>query len=174
MVRLLQQLLSAQHQIMIPYFYYDVDPVPQEIIQINKSIPFNQKDFADMTGCTKTFGKYDIHTQTGLQPAIEVTTLEAGYQGEGYRNSIPARAIAKLNVRLVAHQNPDHIARNFQNWIEKAVPTYCTVQVKIAGTSPALKINLKNPYTEKAGEILQKVYNKQVVIKYCGGSVPIV
>ena len=56
---------------------------------------------------------YSLYERTGIRPAVEITGIPGGYQGPGMKAVIPARASAKVNVRLVPNQTSAEIAASF-------------------------------------------------------------
>lgn len=111
---------------------------------------------------------------TGLGPAIEITGFTSGYNGDGFRNSIPCRSNAKINIRSGPNQNPKDLALSLKKFILANKPKFAQIkfgQVEIASSA---SFELKNKYAKKAEKILEEVYGKKVIYKSSGGTLPIV
>jgi acetylornithine deacetylase/succinyl-diaminopimelate desuccinylase-like protein len=99
--------------------------------------------------------------------------MESGYNGVGYRNSVPSFAIVKLNFRLVAGQEPKKIIPLIKKFIRASVPDYVDVTVSADDMAESSRLSIENPYAKKADKILGKVFKKKVLYKYSGGTLPI-
>ncbi|NCQ82603.1 M20 family dipeptidase [bacterium] len=81
---------------------------------------------------------------------------------------MPSTATAKLNIRTVANQNPDHIIKNIAHWLQKKVPDYVSIVIDASDPYPAMKTDLSNAYLQKAVAILETVYDKKVIYHFSG------
>lgn len=175
LIQLLDPLFGNAYHITIPGFYKHVDDPDEKTKREIEKIPFDMNRFHKLTGTKKllTENGYDLYTQTGLRPTAQITGIEAGYTGTGYRNSIPPKATAKINFRLTAAQDPDEIADLFANWVQENTPDYVTAKVRAEQKSPGTILNLDNSYTKTARELLEDTYDRDVIITYVGGTLPI-
>lgn len=109
-----------------------------------------------------------------LQPSIEVTSIFAGYHGEGYRNSIPGSATAKINVRLVKSQEPERLFKLFEQFIKKELSKHASYTLQFDHPHNAVKLDLSNKYVTKASKLLRHVYGQSPLYTYSGGAIPVV
>ena len=116
---------------------------------------------------------YDIVTANGLMPTIQISGLQSGYTGEGYRNAIPYTTTIKLNFRFAPGQDPEKTVELFKAWVAKQLPTYVDFTIETSDPYPAITINTENDAVKKAADILGKIYNKQAVYRYCGDAIPV-
>ena len=56
---------------------------------------------------------------TWARPTFEVNGLLSGFTGEGAKTVLPAVAMAKVSMRLVPDQDPDKIAKLFEDYVRK-------------------------------------------------------
>lgn len=112
--------------------------------------------------------------KVGLEPAIEITSLISGYTGEGFRNSIPAKAVAKINIRSAPKQNPDELVKIFKKFVLDQKPKFAKIHFRTEKSSEGAILDLENSFAKKAKKLLENVYKKRVIIKNCGGTLPIV
>src|SRR4029079_4459454 len=89
-----------------------------------KRLPFNERRYAKDLGAPKLFGEsgYSTLERGCARPAFEVNGMLGGFTGEGAKTVIPAVAMAKVSMRLVPNQDPDKIARLFEDYVKKVAP----------------------------------------------------
>lgn len=176
LVNLLAKIYDDKWHVTVPDFYEGVDEITPEMLANDAKIPFSKEEYEHISGTKALLMEdgYDFYTQTGLRPSIQVTGIETGYNGEGYRNSIPAKATAKINFRLVLHQEPEKVAAAFEAWVKQQLPPYATATVEMTDPYNGIKLEVNNPFVEKAVRKLKQAFGKDPVYKYDGGGLPIV
>ncbi len=94
--------------------------------------------------------------------------------GVGINAIIPARAGAKVSMRLVPDQKPAEIAAAFQAHVEAhALPGTRVEVLSVHGAEPVL-IDARGPIVEAAMDALEAEWGKRPVRVREGGSIPIV
>jgi acetylornithine deacetylase/succinyl-diaminopimelate desuccinylase-like protein len=171
MTKFLASLYDDDNKITIPQFYTDVQEIKEK-----STIPFDEKEYEKITGAKtlKTEPEYDFHTQIGLRPTIQITGLQSGYVGNGYRNSIPSSATAKINFRLVKNQKAEVIVDLFENYCKKMTPDYVDGKLEFHHLHEGIKLDINNEYIHKAEKLLAESYGVPPLKKYSGGGLPIV
>lgn len=176
MVKFIASLYDENNSITVEEFYDDVDEIKGMIKKNNEELPFDEPEYLKVAGVKALVREkgFDVNSQVALRPSIQVTGFQSGYVGEGYRNSIPARTVAKINFRLVKSQNPNEIIKLFREHLKKVMPDY--VEYEFVATEPyeGIKLDLDNEIVTKTKQILEKVYGEKVVFKFSGGGLPIV
>ena len=97
MANVLSKIVDESGKVLVPNFFDKVDPIEGELKENNESLPFNESEYMRVEGVnylTKISG-VDVVSQVGLLPTIQITGLNSGYVGEGYRNSVPSVTTAK-------------------------------------------------------------------------------
>jgi acetylornithine deacetylase/succinyl-diaminopimelate desuccinylase-like protein len=174
-IKILNTFFDKEDRVLIKGFYEKIEKIDKEIIRLNKKLPFNEKKFKKETGVKKLFTKdLDFYTKTGLWATIQLTGLSGGYFGEGFRNAVPHSALAKINIRFVEKQEAKEIVKKIKSHLKKVAPSYVNYKLRVKEIAPAVKLDLNNPYTKKAKEVLKKVFKKEPVFKFSGGGLPIV
>ncbi len=141
-----------------------------------KRLPFNETRYRKELGAPKLFGEsgYTTLERTWARPTLEVNGLLAGFTGEGAKTVIPAVSMAKVSMRLVPDQDPDTIAKLFEDYVRKVTPK--TVEVKVTrmhGGKPWMT-DFDNPFVQAAGRAIEKGFGKTPVFNREGGSIPVV
>ena len=131
LAQILAQMKDRGGRIKIPGFYDDVRALPEEERAEWKKLPFNETRYRKELGAPKLFGEsgYSTLERVWARPTFEVNGLLAGFTGEGAKTVIPAVAMAKVSMRLVPDQDPDKIAKLFEEYVKKVAPK--TVELKV-------------------------------------------
>jgi len=173
--KVIASLYDAECKIAVPGFYKDMMPPDMAVVNANKVIPFSIEEYQRITGRKAMLNQdgYDFYSQTGLLPAIEVSGIQAGYMGQGYRNAIPCKASAKINFRLVKNQDPLHIAEVFRAYIRTVLPAYADFEFEMTDPYDGIIIDTENEYFQGVKNILESIWGAKAILKYNGGGLPI-
>src|SRR5260370_24057805 len=106
--------------------------------------------------------------------SIEVNSLRGGFIGEGAKTVIPARALAKLSTRLVAHQTPKEATEQVQKAVIAVCPKGVTAEFRAIHSAPPSLVNPDNRYIQAAAEAMRQIFGRETVYIRSGGSIPIV
>lgn len=169
--RLISKLQNEDNEITIPEFYSDV-------LDIDNSIAskIDIKEYQKNTGtkALTTEKGYDLYTQVGQRPSLEITGVQSGYVGEGYRNSIPGKAVIKFNFRLVKNQTPEKVIELFKKFLKENLSDYVDYVFDAEASNNPVRIDANNKYVLKAEKILSEIFKSEVGHRYVGGSEPVV
>lgn len=173
---IIAQLKDQDGVIQIPGFYDKVNELSDEDREAYKKLPFDEKGYKEKLGLKALKGEkgYTTLERASARPTLDVNGLWSGYQGEGAKTVLPAKAGAKISMRLVADQEPKEIARLFKEYVESLAPDTVTVQVEEHhGGSPSLT-DLSFYGLKAAAGAFQEVYDEEPLFAREGGSIPIV
>jgi acetylornithine deacetylase/succinyl-diaminopimelate desuccinylase-like protein len=108
------------------------------------------------------------------RPTLDVNGIWGGFSGEGAKTIIPARAGAKVSMRLVPNQRAAAMDRLFETFIRSLAPSGVQVKVSsIHGNDPVL-ISRDEPGVQAAARAIEIGFGKRPVFIREGGSIPIV
>jgi acetylornithine deacetylase/succinyl-diaminopimelate desuccinylase-like protein len=174
--KIIAQLKDDDGVIQIPGFYDDVVPLSDKDREAYQELPFDEDDYKQKLGLDALSGEkgYSTLERTSARPTLDVNGLWSGYQGEGAKTVLPAKAGAKVSMRLVPDQDPKKIAKLFKEYIESLAPDTVDITVKEHhGGHPALT-DLSFYGLQAAGDAFEEVYGKEPLFTREGGSIPIV
>jgi acetylornithine deacetylase/succinyl-diaminopimelate desuccinylase-like protein len=176
LANILSQMKDRSGRVKIPGFYDDVRELREEEREQWKRLPFNEKRYAKELGAPKLWGEtgYSTLERVWARPTFEVNGILSGFTGEGAKTVIPAVAMAKVSMRLVPNQDPDKIAKLFEDYVHKVAPKSVEVKVtRMHGGKPWMT-DFDNKYVQAAGRAIEKGFGKEPVFNREGGSIPVV
>ena len=144
--------------------------------QTIKNIPFSEIEFLQNTGAKTRLNKdlLNFYFQVGYFTSAEVTGLVSGYTGEGYKNAIPGKLIAKINFRISPFHSVKEVLLSFEKFLQQSVPNYVDYKIDASNESvDPIIIEKNNEYIQKAVEDIRKTYNLNPSLKFSGAIVPI-
>jgi acetylornithine deacetylase/succinyl-diaminopimelate desuccinylase-like protein len=176
LAQVLAQMKDRVGRVKIPGFYDDVRPLREEEREQWKRLPFNEARYRKNLGAPKLFGEkgYTTLERVWARPTFEVNGLLSGFTGEGAKTVIPAVAMAKVSMRLVPDQDPDKVAKLFEDYVRKVTPK--TVELKVTrmhGGKPWMA-DFDNPFVQAAGRAIEQGFGQPPVFNREGGSIPVV
>jgi len=177
LVELLGKLKDAKGVIRIPGLYDDVEPPAPAEKHSWTTLPFDEQEFLKHeVGSTTLTGEagYTVLERVWARPTLEVHGIAGGFTGAGAKTVIPAKATAKVSMRLVPKQNPEKIIANFKKFVQENTPAGVETDVRILSASPAVMVNPNHPAIDVAAHAFRDILGRETVFVRSGGSIPIV
>jgi acetylornithine deacetylase/succinyl-diaminopimelate desuccinylase-like protein len=179
-VQALSEMIASLHdkngKITVKGFYDDVRPLTKAERNSYKKLPWNDKKYAKQLGVKQLYGEKGFTTLERLwaRPTLECNGIWGGYTGEGAKTVLPAKAFAKISMRLVPDQSSTRAAKLFERHLKRIAPKTVTVTVKaLHGGEPAIT-PIDSPGVQAAVVALEKGFGKKPLYQREGGSIPIV
>lgn len=174
--KILGEMHNADGRVMIPNFYEGVPETPADVKAGWDRLGRTGEDFLGEIGLSEPVGEKgrSVAELTWARPTAEVNGIIGGYCGEGFKTVIPAQASAKVSFRLVGHQDPHAVRKNFREFVRTRMPVDCSVEFIKHGTSGAIQLAYDSPDLSKAKRALNDEWGKPAAIIGMGGSIPIV
>lgn len=174
--RVLAGMHDARGRITLPGFYDSVRPLSEEERSVLNDGPYDDAYYLDLSGAPALFGEEGFTTaeRLGARPSLDVNGIWGGFQGEGAKTVLPARAGAKLSMRLVADQKLEEAAAQLRAYLETAVPEQCRWSLTVHSMGPGAIMDRDSVYMRAAVQALTQVFGKEPFFRREGASVPIV
>lgn len=176
LTRLVASLVDEKGRVTIPHFYDDVrELTPAERESFNKA-PFCLEDYKRSLDIDDVEGEegYTTIERTGVRPSLDVNGIWGGYTGEGTKTVIPAKASAKISMRLVPNQDFEKIGQLFKAHFEAIAPKSVKVDVRfLHGGAPYVALTDMAAY-KAAERAIVDTFGKKPLPFYSGGSIPII
>ncbi len=166
----------ATGRVKIPGFYDAVRPLEEWERKEFAALPFEEAEYKGELGISETFGEegYTTLERSWARPTCDVNGLWSGYQGVGAKTVLPAKAGAKVSMRLVPDQDPQTVAGLFSDYVQSIAPSGVTVEAEYLHGAGAVLIDIGGPIAECAMQAQEEIWGKRPVRVREGGSIPIV
>ena len=176
----LAEIIAALHdesgRVAIPGFYDRVEIPSDADRRVQNEAGFDLPLWQELTGLQQPWGEagYSLAERTGMRPTCEVNGIWGGFQGEGGKTIIPARAGAKITMRLVPDQDPTEIGRSFVEFVQSTAPPALTVEATVREGSWPVVVPVDRREIKAASRALADTFGLEPRIMRGGGSIPIV
>ncbi|HEY4012249.1 MAG TPA: dipeptidase [Polyangiaceae bacterium] len=169
-------LHDADGRVTVPGFYDAVRPISAEERRDIAALPFDEREWLKSTGAPAPAGEkgYSTLERVWARPTLDCCGIRGGFEGEGAKTIIPARASAKISCRLVPDQEPDDIARKLQEHFERIAPPGVRVRTEVLHGGRPYLAPTDHPVFEVAKRAFSKAFGKPTVFMREGGSIPFV
>jgi acetylornithine deacetylase/succinyl-diaminopimelate desuccinylase-like protein len=176
---LITNLKDAQNKVLIPGFYDDVLPPTKEELHDYNSLKTTKEQIRSDGHLINTIGggeqRYSINERRWSRPTFDVNGIWGGYQGEGSKTIIPAKAGAKVSMRLVPNQDPDKIYEAFVNHVKDVCMKLGITGISLSFKKHASALPYKAPTNHPVFGImkksLKKAFGKEPVFTGVGGTI---
>jgi succinyl-diaminopimelate desuccinylase len=176
LARILAAMINARGKVQIPGFYDDVAPLGDRERKDLAALPFDEAAYFAEIGVAGAIGEegYTTLERRWARPTFDISGLTSGYQGEGAKTVLPAKASAKFSFRLVPNQDPARITAALRRWLPGVTPPGVTVELIDLHGSPGVLVPLESPYVAAAARALEAAFGRPPAYTRAGGSIPIV
>ena len=175
LVKLLASLHDERNRVNISGFYDGVADLTDEERAEWRKLPFDQDAYfkaLDLPGGTGEAGYTSIE-QKWARPTLDVNGITAGYQGEGAKTVIPAKASAKVSMRLVPDQDWKDVREKFRQALRDRCPANCRLEFVDHGGIGASVLPLGSRAMDLAADAVEVGFGTRPVFIREGGSIPV-
>src|SRR5687768_3344275 len=176
LLKALSSLKDENGRILIPGFYDDVR-------QPTESEKQALRDKVDSDLEAKLLAMYGIdsflHNKEGyelelavFEPTANIAGFLSGYTETGVKTVLPAKAMAKMDFRLVPEQRPDDILEKLKSHLK--AQGFDDVQVKKLGSGDPVVTPINGSFVQRIKQICKEFANQEPeIIPLGGGTLPL-
>jgi acetylornithine deacetylase/succinyl-diaminopimelate desuccinylase-like protein len=161
----LASLKDRNNRVLIPGFYDQVRESNDLEKAAIEAIPCDEKTLLEYYGIDAFApGRFsqDYYFNLVTEPTCNISGIGSGYTGPGNQNLLPAKALAKLDFRLVPDQDPDDIFDKLQNHLSEK--GFSRIEaVKLLSTESS-RTSIDHPAMELIGLVLKEVYGTEPIV----------
>jgi acetylornithine deacetylase/succinyl-diaminopimelate desuccinylase-like protein len=173
--RVLSSMRDETGRVAIDGFYDGLRPITDLDREALDAMPFD----ADAVAADLEIGGFaegpgDSYLEKLLYyPTLNIAGFTGGYGGEGTKTIIPSTAQVKMDMRLVADQDPDDIYEKFRDHVESHSSSSVDVEVSKLGTMDPQRTPLDHPVREPVLDAVAEGWRDEPILKpTLGGSLP--
>src|SRR3954465_6896208 len=145
LIEMIGKMKNSKGEILIPGFYKGVKAPTAAELKAWKRLPFNEEEYRKKEVGSKVLtGEpgFSVLYRTWARPTLEVHGMPGGFVADGAKTVIPAKAKAKVSMRLVPNQDPDEVLRKYLAFIKKNTPKGIETKVKVWSKGPACGVKI--------------------------------
>lgn len=175
LVRILASLKDEDGRVAVDGFYDDVRAITDEDRAALAGMPFDADAVkADLDIPAFAAGPGDSSLEKLLYyPTCNVCGFTSGYGGEGTKTVLPSRAQVKMDMRLVADQDPEDIWETFEAHVHEQASGTVHLEVSKLGTMDPQRTPLSHPTKEPVLAAVEAAWADEPILKpTLGGSLP--
>src|SRR5258708_29471639 len=134
LIEIISRLKDKKGHVLIPGFYKNVKTPSAAELKAWKQLPFNEEHYRKTeVGSSKLTGEpgFSVLYRTWARPTLEVHGMPGGFTAPGAKTVIPARAQAKVSMRLVPDQDPEDILKRYTAYVKKLTPKRIATQITV-------------------------------------------
>lgn len=176
LVKALSSLKDENGKILIPGFYDDV----REPTEMEKQASRDNVDLEQEARFKAMFGiDAFLHNRSGyelelsvFEPTANIAGFLTGYTEPGVKTVLPAKAMAKMDFRLVPHQRPDDILEKLKAHLK--AQGFDDVQVTKLGSGEPVVTPIEGAFVQHLKQICEAFTEQESQIHpLVGGTLPL-
>lgn len=174
--RMVSSLFDEENRIAIPGFYDQVVKLSAAERAALAQTPFDLKEYCRDLALRETYGEagYTPLEQSTIRPTLDLNGIWGGYSGEGSKTVLPARAQAKISLRLVPNQDPATISQLVADHLRAIAPAAVTVTVTPNHGGEPVATPTDSLAYRAASQAMATTFGRPPIPSRCGASIPIV
>lgn len=156
---------TSDDRILIEGFYDDVRESTTDEDRALAELPDDSDEWRETFG-NESFvaglGSEDLPRKHLFMPTANVAGLNAGYQGEGMKTVLPAKASAKMDFRLVPDMRPDDIFDKIRRHLDRH--GFEDVELNLISGVHPFRTDMSSKWAQMAIQTSEHTYGKPAVI----------
>jgi acetylornithine deacetylase/succinyl-diaminopimelate desuccinylase-like protein len=175
LVQALGSLRSADGRVRIPGFYDTVrapTKAQREALAGQADLAGELRDLTGLEQFVDGLSGAALRQRQAFDPTSNIAGLLAGYTGEGIKTVLPAKAMAKMDFRLVPDQDPDDILAKLRAHLD--AEGFEDVQVTKLGGAVPVVTPMEHPFVQRILSLAEGFAGKPPsVAPLVGGTLPL-
>jgi len=174
LAHVISALKGRDGRVTIPGFYDDLVPPSEEEVAAWDRVK-DEATLKRLMAVRALEGEEEFSPaeRTWGRPTLDVHGIVGGFIGEGPKTVIPARAKAKVSMRLVPRQDPDKIFDSLAAYLEGLETPGVKLSLARLGQAPPVVAGVDHPGIAAARRAYVKSFGAEPVLVREGGSVPV-
>jgi acetylornithine deacetylase/succinyl-diaminopimelate desuccinylase-like protein len=173
LARLLVSLVARDGTLTAPGMRDGVPQVSDAERAAIALLPSAEEPFEERYGVPPQNRGYeqDFYERLLLRPYFNLAGFSAGWAGEGVRPFIPNEARAKVDIRLVGDQDPEHVIDSIREFMHDN--GFGHIELRSIVAQPASKTPLDHPLIPAVAAAIQEGFGKDpLLVPGLGGTTP--
>jgi acetylornithine deacetylase/succinyl-diaminopimelate desuccinylase-like protein len=161
----LASMKAPDETVLIDGFYDDVKAPNEEELATVRILPDESTATLQSLGLASAVlgvQGVDYRRRHIFEPTCTIDGLTSGYQGQGAKTILPARASAKLDFRLVVEQDPDDIVRKVRRHLDKY--GFEDIAIRQFSTERAARTPIDDGFVMVCQEAAREAYGKDAFV----------
>ncbi len=176
LARLIAGMHDADGKITLPGFYDQVRELSTDERAALSQLPQPDSWWQEQTGAPALWGEagYSSTERAAARPTLDVNGLLSGFTGTGGKTVLPAKAMAKISMRLVPDQDPDSVHAALRSYLDRNTPDSVRWNLEMLASCRPGMVERDSDAVHAAVQALEAVWGKAPLFKREGGTVPVV
>ena len=175
MVQALATLRTPEGHVRIPGFY-DAVLKPSEAqldaIADQPNMDAELREAFQVQQFVDGLAGAELAERAAFTPTCNIAGLVSGYTGEGSKTVLPAKAMAKIDFRLVPNQDPEDILAKLQTHLKDQ--GYDDIKITTFGRAEPVVTPIDEPLVQRIATIAESYNGKKPAINpIAGGTLPL-
>lgn len=161
----LATLKDKDDRILIPGFYDKVVPPTEAELAAMRNLPNTEQqrlDDLEIDGFINGLTGMDLLKKDLFEPTCTISGLLSGYTEKGQKTVLPSRAMAKIDMRLCANQDPHDIYDLLRKHLDDQ--GFTDVESELIGAGYPARTSLEAPIARVVAETYRDVYGQDPAI----------
>jgi acetylornithine deacetylase/succinyl-diaminopimelate desuccinylase-like protein len=161
--------------IQVPGIYDVVEPPGADELDGWSGLRVTDEQQREEMGVTELAGEpgYSVLERRWARPTLDVHGIVGGFTGAGAKTVIPARARAKVSLRLVANQDPASVLAALREAVAALATPGTRAEVIMLSCAAPVHMATDHPGVEALRRAFVAAYGTGPVLVREGGSVPV-
>jgi acetylornithine deacetylase/succinyl-diaminopimelate desuccinylase-like protein len=162
----LSSLKDSEERVTIPGFYDEVRPLTEEESELLAEVEFDAGYLLDRAGVDRFM--QDVSSVEAARllrtvPTVTIGGMVSGDLTDEITLGLPGSAEAKVEIRLVPHQDPDRVLEAIRSHLDEH--GFSDVGIEVIGASRPHVTDHRDPFVGLVADAARRAYGKEPVIE---------
>jgi acetylornithine deacetylase/succinyl-diaminopimelate desuccinylase-like protein len=175
LVHVLAALKDREGRVLIPGFYDPVVPPSEAELVSWERLGDDSEQVREAMGARALEGEpeYPPLVRRWVRPTLDISGIPGGFVDEGSKTVIPARALAKVSMRLVPGQDPDVVLTQLQDHVSRLGTPGVELTVRAIGTAMPVQLGTDHAGIKAMSDAFEVGFGSRPVQAREGFTIPV-